>query len=86
MLNLKQGTLKGLRQLLASEIPLKNMKNAIYFTFKALSVLKVFKFLSWLFGHVENGLIRKIRLISKFMTSQPGKETIAIHIAQYFKK
>ena len=25
-------------------------------------------------------LIRKIRLISKFMTSQPGKQTIAIHI------
>ena len=28
----------------------------------------------------ENGLIRKIRLISEFMTSQPGKQTIAIHI------
>ena len=28
----------------------------------------------------ENGLIRKIRLISKFMTSQSGKQTIAIHI------
>ena len=25
-------------------------------------------------------LIRKIRLISKFMTSQPGKQTIARHI------
>ena len=28
----------------------------------------------------KNGLIRKIRLISKFMTSQPGCQTIAIHI------
>ena len=27
-----------------------------------------------------NGLIRKIRLPSKFMTSQPGLQTIAIHI------
>ena len=27
----------------------------------------------------KNGLIRKIRLISKFMTSQPGKQTIAIY-------
>ena len=27
----------------------------------------------------KNGLIRKIRLISKFMTSQPGKQAIAIH-------
>ena len=28
----------------------------------------------------RNGLIRKIRLISKFMTSQPWKQTIAMHI------
>ena len=28
----------------------------------------------------KNGLIRKIRLISKFMTSQPGLKAIAIHI------
>ena len=28
----------------------------------------------------KNGLIRKIRLISKFMTSQPGQQTIIIHI------
>ena len=28
----------------------------------------------------KNGLIRKIRLISKFMMSQPGYQTIAIHI------
>ena len=27
----------------------------------------------------KNGLIRKIRLISKFMTTQPGKQTITIH-------
>ena len=25
-------------------------------------------------------MVRNIKLISKFMTSQPGKETIAIHI------
>ena len=28
----------------------------------------------------KNGLIRKTRLISKFMTSQPGSQTITIHI------
>ena len=27
----------------------------------------------------KNDLIRKIRLISKFMTSQPGQQTITIH-------
>ena len=40
------------------------MKNAFYFILKALFVLK----------------IRKIRLTSKFMTSQPGLQTITIHI------
>ena len=29
---------------------------------------------------LKNGLIRKIRLISKCMKSQPGKQIIAIHI------
>ena len=28
----------------------------------------------------QNGLIRKIRLTSEFMMSQPGLQTIAIHI------
>ena len=28
----------------------------------------------------EDGLIRKLRLISKFMTSQPGKQTSTIDI------
>ena len=34
------------------EIPFKIMKNAFYFILKALLVLKIFKFLSRLFGHV----------------------------------
>ena len=27
----------------------------------------------------KNGLIKKIRLISKFITSQPGQQTIKMH-------
>ena len=73
-------TLSGLRQFLATKSPLKTMKNAFYFVLKPLFVLKILRFLSWLFGHVEKHLIRKIRLISKFMTSQPGKQTIAMHL------
>ena len=47
----------------------KMMKNAFYFISKPLFVLKIFKFLSWLFGHVE----KTTRLeILKFMQSQPG--------------
>ena len=56
------------------------MKNAFYFTLKALFFLKIFKFFLWLSDHVQNSLIRKIMLISKFVTSQTGKQTIAIHI------
>ena len=33
----------------------KMMKNAFYFIVKALFVLKVFKFLSWLFGYIGKG-------------------------------
>ena len=36
----------GLRRFLATERPLKMMKNAFYFISKALFVLKLFKFLS----------------------------------------
>ena len=76
-----KGALSGVRQFLANESPSKMMKNAFYFTIKTLFVLKVFKFLSWL-GLViyKNGLIRKARLISKFMTSQTGSQTIVIHM------
>ena len=56
------------------------MKNAFYFTLKALLVLKIIKFLYRLFAHVKNDLIRKIRLISEFMTSKPGYQTIETQI------
>ena len=41
-----KGALSGLRQFLAIESHLKVMKNAFYFTSKALFVLKILKFLS----------------------------------------
>ena len=41
-----EGALSGLSQFVASESPLKMMKNVFYFTLKALLVLKIFKFLS----------------------------------------
>ena len=69
------GALSGLRQFLATESPLKMMKNE-----KALFVPKIFKLLSWFCGHVKGSLIKKIRLISKLMTSQPGQQKIAIQI------
>ena len=59
-----------------NESPLKMMKNSFYFILKALFVLKIFNFLFI----QKNGLIRKIRLISKCMTSQLVQQTVAIHI------
>ena len=47
------------------------IKNAFYFT---LNLSLYFDFLVM----PKNGLIRKTRLISKFMTSQRGLQTIAI--------
>ena len=51
-----QGALSSLRHFLKNENPLKMMKNAYHFTLKALLVLKIFKFLSWFFCHVEKRL------------------------------
>ena len=57
------------------------MEKAFYVILKALFILKIFKFLSRLFGHVrKNSLITKIRLTSKFIRSQSGLQTIAIYI------
>ena len=50
------------------------MRNA-FFHLQSFFVLKIFKVLSCIFC-----LIRMIRLISEVMTSQPWKETIAIHM------
>ena len=44
--DLHRSALSGLRQFLATESPLKIMKNAFYFTSKAFFILKIFKFLS----------------------------------------
>ena len=48
-----------------------------------LEILFVLKILTFCYGFLfmwKNGLIRKIRLIWKFITSKSGKKTIAIHI------
>ena len=69
-----KGALSGLRQFLATENALKMMKNAFYFTSKAIFILKTFNFCLDFLGMLESDLIliRKIELISNFMTLQPG--------------
>ena len=49
--DLKRAILRR-RKFLATESPLKVMRNVFYFTLKALSVHKIFKFLPLLSGHV----------------------------------
>ena len=61
-----KGALSGLRQFLAAESPLKMMKNVCYFTTKALFVLKIFKFLSWLFAHVAKRFDKKDKVNLNF--------------------
>ena len=62
------------------ENPLKLTKNTFYFIWKSLFVFKIHKFFSWFCGHLRNGLTRKVSIISKFMTTQPGEQTITLHI------
>ena len=57
------------------ENPFKMMKNGFYFTLQALYIFALIFLVMQ-----ENALIRKIRLISKFMTSSAGKQMITIHI------
>ena len=74
----------GLRQFLAAESLLKTMKNVFYFMLKALFALKILKLCPDFLFMQENGSIKKIRLISKFTTSQTKNRNT--HIFQFLKK
>ena len=63
-----------------TESPLKVTKNVFYFTLKALFVLNILSFCLDFLVAYRNGLIKKIRLISNFKTSQTGQQTIVTHI------
>ena len=74
-----KGALSGLRQFLATDSPLKMMKNAFYFTSRSLSILKIFKFLSWLFVHEAKWLDKKGKVNFSFFDVIAWL-TIVIHI------
>ena len=85
--NAIKGALPRLKQFLATESPSKMMKNAFYFTSKALFVLKIFKFLSSLFGHVTKRLDMKDKVNSKFYNVTGWlANNRNTHIVQYFEK
>ena len=67
-----KGLLSGLRQFMASENPLKIMKNAFYFTSKALSSKRLYK---------------KDKVNFKFYDAKGWlKNNRNTHMAQYFEK
>ena len=68
------------KTIFANESPLKMIKNTFYFSLKAPLFSKYLSFCLYILVMYKNGLFRKIRLISKLMTSQPDQQTIAIHI------
>ena len=82
-----KGALSGLKQSLSTKSPLKMMENAFHFTLTTLFVLKMFKFLSWLFRHVEKWLDSKDKVnfkiydITTWLTNNWNTQ-----IDQYFKK
>ena len=67
-----KGALSGLWQSLATESPLKKMKMLFILPWKLFSSSRYLNFCFDFLVMWKNGLIKKIRLISKFMTSQPG--------------
>ena len=76
----------SLRKLLTTENTLKMMKNT-YFTSKALFILKIFKFLSWIFGRVAKWLDWKDKVNFKFYDVTAWlKNKCNTHIAQYLEK
>ena len=85
-----KGALSSLKQFWATESCLKMMENALnafYFTSNILFVLKIFKFLSWLFGHISKQLDQKDQVnfkiyeVTAWLTNYFNN-----HIIQYYQK
>ena len=82
-----KGTLRGLRQFLATENPLRIMKNAFYFTLKAVSIINTFKFCSEFFDDVEKPFDKKTEVNFKlYDVTKWETNNYSIHIAPHLKK
>ena len=75
-----KGAFSDMRHFLATNSPLKLIKNAFYFTLKTFFFSRFLNFCLDFLIMQKNGLIRKIRLISKLLMSKIAKQTIAMHI------
>ena len=74
-------------EMLATESPLQMLENSFFFVLKSLSVFKIFKFLSWLFRHVEKWLDWKYKFnfLSYDVTKREANKC-KTHIVQYLTK
>ena len=74
-------------KMLATESPLQMLENSFFFVLKSLSVFKIFKFLSWLFRHVEKWLDWKYKFnfLSYDVTKREANKC-KTHIVQYLTK
>ena len=77
--------LSGLRQFLAIQSSLEMMKNAFYFTLKALFILNIFSFLLLLFAHVEQRFDEKVNF-KIYDVINRITDNYNIHIGQYLRK
>ena len=82
-----KGPLSCLRQFLATKASLKLMKNNFFVTLKSLFVLKICKFLSWLFGHLRKRFDYWDQVNFKIYDATTWKtNNCNAHIGQYLKK
>ena len=78
-----KAALSGLTKFLAIESPLKMMKILLILPWKALFVLEIFKFLSWLLGHIGKRLDYKGKVNFKiYDVTTREKNNCNTHIAQ----
>ena len=75
-----KGALSGLRQFLAIASQLKMMRNAFYFTLKALFVLEIFQILFWVFGYVGIQHDERAKVNFKISYVSNWIKTITIHM------
>ena len=62
-----------------NESSLKVMKNAFYFILKPISFLRSLDFCRNFLAMHKSDLMKKLRLISKFMTSQTEQYILTVH-------
>ena len=87
ILNRVKGARLDLRIFLLTQSPLNMTKNSFYFVLKAPFVLKIFKFLSWIFGQVEKWLDQKYKInFEIFDVTTWATNSCNANIAQYLTK